>query len=168
MTKQYPDLPLVDADGLHRIPTRLYLYLLLLLRPYLLWVLALLMPQQQTDLLGFLYPYRDDFIQAVLVAIPAVLVLTAISQRVPYDAKQSRGRAKWFWFGVWRHSRVLLCLTAVADLSLLGRSLLLQGQAHPALTAILALLLVGSTLWLLRNHQVGLVFAEWPDDKKAR
>ena len=58
--------------------------------------------------LSFFYPLADDFIRAVLIAIPALLVLAALTQRVPYDKKQRRGRAKKFWFGLWRYSRWLL------------------------------------------------------------
>ncbi len=166
MLKQYPDLPLLDADGLHRIPNRLYLWLLVLLRPYVFWIIALLMPQQQTDVLGFWYPYSDDFLIALAIGFPALLVLVAITQRVPLDVKKSRGRAKWLWYGIWRHSKWWLTLSVLADMSAVSYALTLQGQAHQPLNVLVVLLLAFGALWVVRSRQLTLVFAEWPEDKR--
>ena len=77
--KQYPDIPLLDQDGLHRVPLRFYAVLLLLLRPYLCWLVTLVMPEAERKVvLSFFYPLADDFVRAVLIAIPALLVLAAV------------------------------------------------------------------------------------------
>ncbi len=166
--KQYPDIPLLDQDGLHRIPLRFYALLLLLLRPYLCWIVTLVMPEaERKAVLSFFYPLSDDFVRAVLIGIPALLVLAAVSQRVPYDKKLRRGRAKTFWFGLWRQSRWLLLGVAAIDLywtiSHLPAYVALRAPGLLFVVAALAL----SCLYLLRSQQLRLVFSEWPEDKKA-
>ena len=165
--KQYPDIPLLDQDGLHRVPLRFYAVLLLLLRPYLCWLVTLVMPEaERKAVLSFFYPLADDFIRAVLIAIPAVLVLAAVSQRVPYDKKQRRGRAKKFWFALWRCGRWLLLAVASVDLYWTVSHL----PPYVALNAPGLLLIVAalglSVLYLLRSKQLRLIFTGWPEDKK--
>lgn len=164
--KQYPQLPLLDPQGLFRIPQRFYLVLLLLLRPYICWVVTLAMPElERKAVLSFFYPLADDFIRAVLIALPALLVLTAVSQRVPFDKKQRRGRAKRFWFALWRQSRWLLLITATVDLywtiSHLPPYVALRA---PGLLLVVAALVL-ACLYLLRSRQLRQVFSEWPEDK---
>ena len=88
--KVYADLPLLDEHGLHRVPLRLYLLLLVLLRPYLCWVVTLTLPAEQRSMLSYIYPHSSDFIRACLISLPVLLVLAALTQRVPFDAKQKR------------------------------------------------------------------------------
>lgn len=165
--KQYPDIPLLDQDGLHRVPLRFYAVLLLLLRPYLCWLVTLVMPEaERKAVLSFFYPLADDFVRAVLIAIPALLVLAAVSQRVPYDKQQRRGRAKKFWFALWRCGRWLLLAVASVDLYWTVSHL----PPYVALNAPGLLLIVAalglSVLYLLRSKQLRLIFTEWPEDKK--
>ncbi|WP_430456222.1 DUF2919 family protein [Rheinheimera sp.] len=165
--KQYPDIPLLDQDGLHRVPLRFYAVLLLLLRPYLCWLVTLVMPEaERKAVLSFFYPLADDFVRAVLIAIPALLVLAAVSQRVPYDKKQRRGRAKKFWFALWRYGLWLLLAVASVDLywtiSHLPPYVALNAPGLLLIVAALGL----SVLYLLRSKQLRLIFTEWPEDKK--
>ena len=165
--KQYPDIPLLDQDGLHRVPLRFYAVLLLLLRPYLCWLVTLVMPEaERKAVLSFFYPLADDFVRAVLIAIPALLVLAAVSQRVPYDKKQRRGRAKKFWFALWRYGLWLLLAVASVDLywtiSHLPPYVALNAPGLLLIVAALGL----SVLYLLRSKKLRLIFTEWPEDKK--
>jgi hypothetical protein len=165
--KHYPDIPLLDQDGLHRVPLRFYAVLLLLLRPYLCWIVTLVMPEaERKAVLSFFYPLADDFIRAVLIAIPALLVLAAVSQRVPYDKKQRRGRAKRFWFALWRCSRWLLLAVAAADLYWTISHLPPYVALHAPGLLLIVLLLALTLLYLLRSKQLRLNFSEWPEDKK--
>lgn len=166
MSKVYPELPLLDLDGLYRVPTRFYLLLCLVLRPFLLWIVALLMPQQQLDVMSFLYPYREDFFRAIALSWPALLVIAAISQRVPFDPKKSRGRAKHWWFWIWRHSRTLLTLVLLADLANLYW-FELHDQFIRFTPVCLVMLLSWALWWLWRNPIVGMMVQEWPEDKAA-
>lgn len=165
--KPYPDIPQLDQDGLYRIPLRLYLVLLVLLRPYLCWIVTLVMPEaERKAVLSFFYPLADDFVRAVLIAIPALLVLAALTQRVPYDQKQRRGRAKKFWFGLWRYSRWLLFTVVCVDLywTITHLPPYVALKAPGLLLVVLALAL--ALLYLLRSKQLRLIFTEWPEDKK--
>lgn len=164
MNQTYPELPLLDLDGLYRVPNRFYLVLLLLLRPFVLWIVALLMPQQQVDVMGSLYPYREDFFRAIAVSWPALLVIAAITQRVPFDPKKSRGRAKTWWFGVWRHSRWLMSCVVLLDMANLYWFELHDASIH-LMPVCLLILLAWSLWWLWRNPIVGLMIQEWPHDK---
>ncbi len=164
-TRPIAELPLLDADGLYRIPTRFYLLLLLLLRPFLCWVLTLTLPTEQRQLLSLIYPHSSDFIRACLISLPVLLVLAALTQRVPFDAKQRRGRAKAFWFGIWRHSRFLLLLVCSLDLYWTVQHLPSYVTVQAPWLLLAPVLLLLALCWLWRNRLLPLIFAEWPADK---
>ena len=166
--KRYRDLPLLDDDGLYRVPLRFYLLLLVLLRPYLSWLVTLTLPAEQRTMLSWVYPHSDDFVRACLIALPVLWVLAALTQRVPYDQKLKRGRAKRFWFAVWRQSRWWLLLVCVLDLYWTISHL-------PSFVAIKApwlllapLVLTPAILWLCCSKKLRVIFAEWPEDKTSR
>lgn len=151
-----PDLrwPL-DNDGLVVIPLRFYLLLLLLLRPLLSWVLALTIPEQKGEMLAFFYPDQQQFLLACLLALPALLLCVALTQRRP--------KGHLAWFRVWRYGKWWLLASLVPDL-------LLTVQALPPYVAVEQpwLLLAPSLLlifglWLLRSRRMPQVFAEWPE-----
>jgi hypothetical protein len=159
--KQYPIFPVLDDYGLHKVPMRLYWLLLLLLRPYISWVLVLTLPESQRDLLAVVYPLQFDFIIACAVASPLLLILVAISQRKP------KGQA--FWFHIWRQSRLMLLLVAVVDLVLTLQHLPDQVMLDAPWRILAPIALAVGILWLLRSRTLGLVFAEWPtvDNEKS-
>jgi hypothetical protein len=164
-TRSVVEFPLLDADGLYRIPNRLYLLLLLLLRPYLCWVLTLTLPAEQRQLLSLVYPHSSDFIRACLISLPVLLVVAALTQRVPFDAKLRRGRAKKFWFACWRQSRWLLLLVASVDLYWTVQHLPPYVTVHAPWLLLAPLALIPALWWLWRNPLLKHIFAEWPDDK---
>lgn len=163
--KLYPELPLLDEDGLHRVPMRLYLLLLVLLRPYLCWIVTLTLPAEQRSMLSYIYPHSSDFVRACLIAIPVLLILVALTQRVPYDKKLKRGRAKRFWFAIWRHSRFALLLVIAVDLYWTVSHLPSYVSVNAPWLLLAPLALVLGLGWLLRSQRLPLVFAEWPEDK---
>lgn len=158
------ELPRLDHDGLYRVPSRLYWLLVLLLRPYLCWIVTLAMPTDQRQLLAWFYPVPADFIRALLIALPAVLLLAVLTQRVPYDAKKRRGRARRFWFFCWRHSRLLLILNVVVDLYWTVQHLPNYVSVRAPWLLIAPIALVLGLFYLLKSRQLPLVFNEWPDD----
>ena len=164
-TKVYAELPLLDADGLHRVPNRLYLLLLVLLRPYICWLLTLTLPVEQRSMLGWIYPHSDDFVRACLICLPVLLVLAALTQRVPYDKKLRRGRAKKFWFFIWRQGKWLLLVVTAVDLywTISHLPAFVAVNAPWLLLAPVALLLALG--WLLSSKKLPLIFQEWPEDK---
>lgn len=163
--KSYAELPLLDADGLHRVPNRLYLLLLVLLRPYICWLLTLTLPVEQRSMLGWIYPQSDDFVRACLICLPVLMVLAALTQRVPYDKKLRRGRAKKFWFAIWRQSKWLLLAVTAVDLYWTISHLpdFVAVNAPWLLLAPVALLLALG--WLFSSKKLPLIFQEWPEDK---
>lgn len=165
--KVYADLPLLDQDGLHRVPMRFYLLLLVLLRPYLCWIVTLTLPVEQRAMLSYIYPHSSDFVRACAIALPVVLILAALTQRVPFDQKLKRGRAKAFWFAIWRQSRWLLLLVCSVDLFWTVSHL----PPYVAVTApwllLAPLALVLGLGWLVRSRRLPLIFTEWPEDKTS-
>lgn len=154
----YP--PMFDKYGLVPIPQRLYWLLLLLLRPYLSWVLILTLPPQQKDLLKLFYPQQQDFLIACLIALPALLLVAALSQRS--DTRSA------VWRPVWRVGRWLLLISCVADLAVtvwdLPPDVILDAPWR--LIAVIALVI--SLLWLVCSKTLPVIFREWPEKPESR
>lgn len=147
--------PVLDDYGLHKVPLRFYWLLILLLRPYICWVLVLTLPQAQRDMLALFYPRQTDFILACVISSPLLLLLAAQSQRKPKGARR--------WYAIWRHGRILLLLVTLADLVLTTLALPPQVMLDAPWRIITPLALLLALFWLLRSATLPLVFAEWPD-----
>jgi hypothetical protein len=152
---QAPLWPVLDDYGLHKVPLRFYWLLLLLLRPYICWVLVLTLPQTQRDMLALFYPQQTDFILACAVAAPLLLLLAALSQRKP---KGNRG-----WRHIWRFGRAILLPVALADLVLTITDLPAQVMLDAPWRMMAPVLLLAGVFWLLRSRTLRAVFAEWPE-----
>lgn len=153
MTKT-PLWPVLDDYGLHKVPLRFYWLLLLLLRPYICWVLVLTLPQAQRSMLALFYPLQRDFILACVVAAPVLLLLAALSQRKP------KGHQRWNY--IWRYGRWIMLAVAVVDLTLTTMHLPAQVMLDAPWRIVAPLLLLISCIWLLRSRTLKAVFAEWP------
>ncbi|MDX1390914.1 MAG: DUF2919 family protein [Rheinheimera sp.] len=151
--------PVLDDYGLHKVPLRFYLLLLLLLRPYICWILVLTLPQAQRDMLRWFYPLQHDFIIACVVAAPLLLLLAALSQRKP--------KGKALWWHVWRYGRALMLLVALTDLVLTLIQLPAQVMLDAPWRIISPLFLFIGCVWLLRSRTLKAVFAEWPHTEAA-
>ena len=149
--------PVLDDYGLHKVPLRFYWLLLLLLRPYICWIMILTLPQAQRDMLSWFYPQQSDFIIACLVALPLLLLVGAQSQRKP------KGYAPWRH--VWRRGRVLLFVVALADLLLSISHLPDQFMLDAPWRVITPVLLAVGLMWVWRSRTLTAVFAEWPETK---
>jgi len=150
-----PLWPVLDDYGLHKVPLRFYWLLLLLLRPYICWVLVLTLPQAQRDMLALVYPRQADFVLACAVAAPLLLLIAALSQRKPKGQKR--------WRHVWQYGRSLLLVVALTDLFLTILHLPSQVMLDAPWRIITPLLLTVSVLWLISSRTLRAVFAEWPD-----
>lgn len=153
--------PVLDDYGLHKVPLRFYWLLVLLLRPYICWVLVLTLPEAQRDMLALFYPQQSDFILACLISSPLLLLLAAQSQRKP------KGAPRWRY--VWRHGRILLLLVTITDLVLTMAALPSQVMLDAPWRILSPLALMLALLWLVRSATLPAVFAEWPETsaKKA-
>lgn len=157
---QPPVWPVLDDNGLHKVPLRFYWLLLILLRPYICWVMVLTLPQAQRDMLALFYPRQADFILACAVAAPLLLLIAALSQRKP------KGHSGWRH--IWRVGRGLMLFVAVPDLILTVLHLPSQVMLDAPWRMLSPVLLLTGCLWLLRSRTLKLVFAEWPEPDTAK
>lgn len=165
-TKRPQRLPMLDQDGLQLIPWRLKAIFCLCLRPYLVWLVTLTLPEaQRKAVLSFFYPASADFVRATLIAIPVLILLAALSQRVPFDQKLKRGRQPRFWSAIWRQGWWLLPAVVAVDLywtvSHLPAFVALRAPGLLLLVVLLGLAL----LYLLSSNTVRVVYREWPEAK---
>lgn len=149
------DWPLLDKYGLIPIPQRFYWLLIVLLRPYLSWVMVLTLPPQQKDLLKLFYPQQHDFIIACLIALPVLLVVAALSQR-----SDKRSAA---WRHVWRHSKPILLLCCIADFAYTVADLPTDVILDAPWRLISVVALGLALLWLIRSSTLPVIFREWPE-----
>ncbi|MDR6982344.1 hypothetical protein J2X32_000962 [Rheinheimera pacifica] len=156
---QPPLWPVLDDNGLHKVPLRFYWLLLLLLRPYICWVLVLTLPQAQRDMLALFYPRQTDFILACAVAAPLLLLIAALSQR------KAKGYAGWRH--IWRFGRGLMLTVATVDLLLTILHLPAQVMLDAPWRILSPVLLFIGCLWLVRSRTLRAVFAEWPEPDKT-
>lgn len=147
--------PLLDKYGLTPIPQRFYWLLLLLLRPYLSWLLVLTVPAQQKDLLKLFYPYQQDFLIACVIALPVLLLVAALSQR-----SDKRSAA---WRPVWRFSKPLLLVCCTADFAYTLFTLPADAILDAPWRIVSVVLLGLGLFWLLSSKTLPLVFREWPE-----
>lgn len=149
--------PLLDKHGLVRIPMRFYAVLFLLLRPFLVWILVLTMPEGGDRFLASIYPKANDFATACFIAAPLLLVVMALSQRKEKSHK--------VWFKIWSYSRWIMLLVACVDLvhtvSNWPNYMILKS---PEMLAV-PLFLVSSIMWLYSSPQLKLISREWPEAK---
>lgn len=150
-----PLWPVLDDYGLHKVPLRFYWLLVLLLRPYICWVMVLTLPQAQRDMLSWFYPKQHDFIVACLVAAPLLLLVAAQSQRKPKGRKG--------WRHIWRFGRSILLSVACIDLVLSIMHLPQQVMLDAPWRILTPLLLAAGCLWLLCSRTLKAVFSEWPE-----
>jgi hypothetical protein len=146
--------PLLDKYGLTRIPLRFYAVLLLVLRPYILWILVLTMPEGGDKLLAAVYPKSNDFLTACLICAPLLLVVAALSQR------KDKGHQRWF--RIWRQSRWILLAVVAIDLVHSLTHLPNYVMLKAPWLLISPVLLVLSLWWLLTNAAMKQVVTEWP------
>lgn len=158
--KQPEVWPVLDDYGLQKVPLRFYALLLLLLRPYISWVLVLTLPEAQRDMLRWVYPQQYDFIVSCLVALPVLLMLAALSQRKP---KGQRG-----WRHIWRLGKPLMFFVAFTDLLLTLQHLPDQVMLDAPWRIMVPVLLLLGCCWLVWSKTLRLVFSEWPDPVNSK
>ena len=145
----------LDDDGLVALPLRLYLVMLLLLRPVISWVLALTIPEQKGEMLAVLYPDQQQFLLACILTIPTLLLFAALSQRRP---KGHPG-----WFKLWRYGKWLLLLNLLPDLWITIGALPKYAAVEQPWLLIAPSLLLLALAWLLRSQRLPVIFSEWPE-----
>jgi hypothetical protein len=146
--------PLLDKYGLTRIPLRFYAILLLLMRPFMVWIIVLTMPEGGDRFLSSIYPKTDDFATACLIASPLLLVVMTLSQR-----KEKSHKA---WFAVWRYSRWIMLLVACVDLVHTASHWTSYMLVKSPQMVVVPLFLLSSIIWLYNSPQLKQISKEWP------
>jgi len=150
-----PRLWPLDDHGLIQIPRRFYWLLLLLLRPYLCWIMVLTLPAQNKDMLRVFYPEQEDFLLSCLIALPLLFLFAALTQRKPKGSRH--------WRIIWKQGRVWLLLTAFIDLFLTMRALPEQVMLDAPWKVLTPIALLVAIIWLCKSQTLRKVFAEWPE-----
>ena len=160
--KKIPYLPIVDNNGLLQIPQRFYWLLLVLLRPYVCWILVLTMPQQQQDVIRLFYPEQSDFVLACLLASPVLLLAITLNQR--------KATAHAIWKKYWRSGRWLLLVVSLVDLALTLYVMPATAILDTPWQLLVPIALVVAILWLCRSRSLPVIFTEWPEaiDKSGK
>lgn len=97
----------LDGDGIPRQPLGLLLVLLFLLRGYAAWIVSLTFSDDRSKLLGFFYNTPEQFGLALLVGLPALVVL-ALSVMM-------RPKCAGWLLSCWRQVQVLLIVAWLLD-----------------------------------------------------
>ncbi|NRA71439.1 MAG: DUF2919 domain-containing protein [Gammaproteobacteria bacterium] len=70
-----------DKHGSLKLPFGLYVSLFFLLKSYLVWIAALSFRQDTARLLSLFYPDSPSFIAALIISLPALMLLVVVSIR---------------------------------------------------------------------------------------
>ena len=101
---------LLDLEGGHHLPKRLHLCLLLLIRSYILLLLALASQQQSAQLLELFYPDPQQLYWGLALGSPALIcwLASAYRQRAEHP----------IYHAIWRQGRWLCLASALGELVL--------------------------------------------------
>ncbi|MFY8272764.1 DUF2919 domain-containing protein [Pseudoalteromonas sp. SSDWG2] len=149
-----------DKHGAYRTPIGFTLALIVLLRPYLIWVFAAISRRPELDLVALVYAQKSDFFIALGIAAVAILPATVYSFRRP--------GAKPLFKAMWPVMRWPLIICALLDL---GWLILQASQQHYKFSFYIAIQAVGVAwvlLFLLRSRYLKVFFADWPDELESK
>lgn len=147
-----------DYDKHHYLKPGLGFYglLLVLLRPYIVWIVSVANRNDATVLLESLYPNKYNFFAGLAVGFGAVLVFAMFSLR--------RENAYSWLPNVWKRGRMLLWGTLSADIVL---TVYLVKKTHfhfePSM-AVTLLALFFSVLFLAKSERMKDLFEDWPQE----
>jgi hypothetical protein len=147
-----------DFDKHHylKAPIGFYFLLLMLLRPYIIWVVSVANRSDATVLIQSLYPDKNDFFVGLISGIGALIVTVCFSQR----------RDKTFnWLpSFWQYSKPLLWLSLLVDLLL---TMWVIKHSHYSFKIQYAAIFCGlffSALYLFKSTRLTDFFANWPQE----
>ncbi|MBY6063292.1 DUF2919 family protein [Pseudidiomarina sediminum] len=140
MQLQPGDERYLTAEGVVRTPLALFFILLLFLRGYAAWVISLTFVEDRSRMLQFFYANTEQFVLALAVGAPALLVLVMLTQiREEIPSWVAR---------VAKVAPLMLWLSWLADGVLLG-SIIASNWPHFAFVKALLLFSWLVVLWLL-------------------
>ena len=145
-----------DKHGYLKAPIGFYLLLVVLLRPYIIWILSVANRKESTVLIESLYPVKSDFFMSLAIGFGAVLVFAFSSLR----RKDAFG-----WLPtVWKASAGLLWITLLADflstLNVVKNAHFIFQNQHAAVF----LGLFFAALYLYKSQRLADFLRDWPED----
>ncbi|MFC3030915.1 DUF2919 domain-containing protein [Pseudoalteromonas fenneropenaei] len=144
-----------DKYGVYRAPLGFNLTLVVLLRAYILWVIAAVTRQPELDLMSLFYSHKQHFFIALGIASIALIPAVVFSLRRPTASTKLAP--------LWRNMRWPLILCAVVDLAWL---IWQAQQSHYQFSGYIAgqmLLVSWVLLYLVKSRYLRYFFNDWPD-----
>ncbi|MDP4982589.1 DUF2919 domain-containing protein [Pseudoalteromonas tunicata] len=144
-----------DKHGLYKAPIGFVLTLAVLMRAYLIWILAAVSRQPELDIMGLFYRDKDQFFVALAIASISLPTVVLYFLRRP-DAKPHLRRP-------WRFMKWPLVCCAVVDLVWLVLQSAHNYFAFSEFIAIQAMLLIWVLLYLFNSRYLPVFFKDWPE-----
>jgi hypothetical protein len=145
-----------DKHHYLKAPVGFYFLLLVLLRPYIIWIMSVANRANGTVLIEFMYPNKDDFIIGLTTGVGALVVGLFFSLR--------RDKAYDWLPRFWRLSQWLLLVSVVADMLLLFWVIKNSHYGFKPQHAGVFLALLACGGYLFRSTRLRDFFADWPED----
>lgn len=145
-----------DKHGYLKPPKGFYLLLLVLLRPYIIWLLSVANRKEPAVLIESFYPDKSNFFLGLATAVGALLV---------FGLSSLRRKDAYAWLPVcWRYSRRFLWVTLLTDVIvtvyMVKNSHFVFQSEHAAV--FLSLFFAG--LYLFNSTRLLDFFRDWPED----
>lgn len=144
-----------DKYGVYRTPLGFNLALLVLLRPFLVWLMSALTWRPDLDIMSVFFPSKSNFLVAIGIAAIALLPAVVFSMRRPASSQK--------WGRIWRHMRWPMLLAAVLDF---GWLVMQAASNHYQFSFYLAgqiVLVSWVILYLINSRYLTCFFGDWPE-----
>ncbi|WP_440055238.1 DUF2919 domain-containing protein [Pseudoalteromonas sp. T1lg65] len=149
-----------DKYGVYRTPIAFNFALLVLLRPFFLWLVSALTWRPDLDLMSLFFNTKSDFFISSAIATIAVVPAVIFSMRRPTSSPKL---AK-----VWRFMRLPLIISASLDLVWLIVQASKFHYHFSAYIAVQAVLVIWTLLYLMRSRYLSHFFADWPEPEAKK
>ncbi|WP_404340499.1 DUF2919 domain-containing protein [Pseudoalteromonas mariniglutinosa] len=148
-----------DKYGAYRTPIAFHLSLIVLLRSYLIWLVAALSRRPELDIMSLFFKSKEDFFIAISIAALALMPTVLFCVRRPQENIKSAQRLAV----IWRFMRWPLLLCAVVDIAWLIYQAAHSHYQFSFLLACQIVLVLWVLLYLVSSRYLSVFFNDWPD-----
>ncbi|MCL1143418.1 DUF2919 domain-containing protein [Shewanella gaetbuli] len=149
----FSNITWLDDKGHIKPPIMLYLILVFLARGWCVFVASLTQFNDRAGLVRLFYPYKQDFIMALVAGIGAVFV---------YGLIIAERKRKWAKFIPWfKRGRMLLWVLLIIDAAMLTQRLIHDDFIFKLAYGLDALFLFWVSLYLLKSKRLYHYFNDW-------
>ncbi|KZN29880.1 DUF2919 domain-containing protein [Pseudoalteromonas luteoviolacea] len=144
-----------DKYGVYKTPLGFNLTLIVLLRPFLIWLMSALTWRPDLDIMSLFFPSKDNFFIAIGIGSIALLPALVFSMRRPTSTPR--------WGDIWGYMRWPLLIAALLDLAWL---LMQAANGHYQFSFYLAsqiVLVSWVLLYLINSRYLTCFFSDWPE-----